>query len=74
MRTSRSSGAVPPRDAQNNNLKRISTMAGAYGLRNYTVRDIRELKGKRTLVETLAFSPEEAAAQHSAQVHEDACL
>ncbi len=68
MRTSRSSGAVPPRDAQNNNLKRISTMAGAYGLRNYTVRDIRELKGKRTLVETLAFSPEEAAAAEAAGI------
>ena len=60
MRTSRSSGAVPPRGEQTHNLKRISTMAGAYGLRNYTVHDIRELKGKRTLVETLAFTPEEA--------------
>ncbi len=68
MRTSRSSGAVPPRDAQSKNLKRISTMAGAYGLRNYTVRDIRELKGKRTLVETLAFSPEEAAAAEAAGI------
>ena len=43
-------------------------MAGVYGLRNYTVRDIRELKGKRTLVETLAFTPEDAAAAEEAGI------
>ena len=58
MTTFKSSGAIPPREPGPRPLKRIATMAGAYGQRNYTVRDIRELKGKRTLVETLAFTPE----------------
>jgi hypothetical protein len=66
MQTSRSNGAVPPRDTDSKNLKRIATMAGAYGQRNYTIRDIRELKGQLTLVETLAFTPEEAAAAEEA--------
>ncbi|CAM8659714.1 PanB Ketopantoate hydroxymethyltransferase [Oxalobacteraceae bacterium] len=68
MQTSRSSGAVPPRDTDSKKLKRIATMAGAYGQRNYTIRDIRELKGHRTLVETLAFTPEEAAAAEEAGI------
>ena len=61
MSTYKSSGAIPPREPGSRPLKRVATMAGVYGLRNYTVRDIRELKGKRTLVETLAFTPEDAA-------------
>ena len=68
MQTSRSSGAVPPRDTDSKKLKRIATMAGVYGQRNYTIRDIRELKGHRTLVETLAFTPEEAAAAEEAGI------
>ncbi|MSQ66272.1 MAG: hypothetical protein EXR37_08120, partial [Limnohabitans sp.] len=62
MSTYKSSGAIPPREPGRRPLKRIATMAGVYGQRNHTVRDIRELKGQRTLVETLAFTPEEAAA------------
>lgn len=68
MQTSRSSGAVPARDSGSKKLKRIATMAGAYGQRNYTIRDIRELKGHKTLVETLAFTPEEAAAAQEAGI------
>ena len=66
MSTYKSSGAIPPRQAGSRPLKRIATMAGAYGQRNYTVHDIRALKGQRTLVETLAFTPEEAAAAEEA--------
>jgi 3-methyl-2-oxobutanoate hydroxymethyltransferase len=59
---------MPARKDGDRKLKRVSTMTGAYGLRNYTVRDIRELKGRRTLVETLAFTPEEAAAAEEAGI------
>ena len=68
MSTYKSSGAIPPREPGSRPLKRVATMAGVYGLRNYTVRDIRELKGKRTLVETLAFTPEDAAAAEEAGI------
>jgi len=68
MSTYKTSGVIPPRETGPRPLKRIATMAGAYGQRNYTVRDIRELKGKRTLVETLAFTPEEAAAAEEAGI------
>jgi 3-methyl-2-oxobutanoate hydroxymethyltransferase len=44
------------------------TLGGHYGTRNYTVRDLRDQKGKRVLVETLAFSPEEAAAAEEAGI------
>jgi 3-methyl-2-oxobutanoate hydroxymethyltransferase len=49
-------------------LKRIMTLGGAYGTRNYTVKDLRDLKGRRVLVETLPFSPEEAAAAEEAGI------
>jgi len=68
MSTYKSSGAIPPREPGSRPLKRIATMAGAYGQRNYTVHDIRALKGQRTLVETLAFTPEEAAAAEQAGI------
>ena len=55
-------GGIPPRDAAKRGLKRIMTLGGAYGTRNYTVKDLRDRKGRRVLVETLPFSPEEAAA------------
>ena len=55
-------GGIPPRDAKDRGLKRIMTVGGAYGTRNYTVKDLRDQKGKRVLCETLPFSPEEAAA------------
>ncbi|NBS58451.1 MAG: 3-methyl-2-oxobutanoate hydroxymethyltransferase [Betaproteobacteria bacterium] len=44
------------------------TLGGAYGTRNYTVKDLRDQKGKRVLVETLAFTPEEAAAAEEAGI------
>jgi len=61
-------GSIPPRDAAKRGLKRIMTLGGAYGTRNYTVKDLREQKGVRVLVETVPFSPEEAAAAEEAGV------
>lgn len=61
-------GGIPPRDADQRGLKRIMTLGGAYGTRNYTVKDLRELKGKRVLTETLPFTPEEAAAAEEAGI------
>ena len=59
-------GGIPARNAAARGLKRIMTLGGAYGTRNYTVKDLRDLKGRRVLVETLPFSPEEAAAAEEA--------
>ena len=61
-------GAIPPRDAAQCGLKRIMTLGGAYGTRNYTVKDLRDQKGVRVLVETVPFTPEEAAAAEEAGV------
>ena len=61
-------GGIPPRDAAERGLKRIMTLGGAYGTRNYTVKDLRDQKGKRVLVETLPFSTEEAAAAEQAGI------
>ena len=61
-------GAIPPRDAAKHGLKRIMTLGGAYGTRNYTVKDLRDQKGVRVLVETVPFSPEEAAAAEEAGI------
>ena len=61
-------GGIPPRDASERGLKRVMTLGGAYGTRNYTVKDLRDLKGKRVLAETLPFSPEEAAAAEAAGI------
>ena len=44
------------------------TLGGAYGMRNYTVKDLRNVKGTCVLVETLPFSPEEAAAAEEAGI------
>lgn len=41
-------------------------MTGAYGMRNHTVKDIRDNKGRRVFVETLTFSADEAAAAEAA--------
>ena len=49
-------GGIPPRDAAGRGLKRIMTLGGAYGTRNYTVKHLRDQKGKRVLVETLPFT------------------
>ena len=61
-------GGIPPRDAAERGLKRVMTLGGAYGMRNYTVKDLRDLKGKRRLTETLPFTPEEAAAAEEAGI------
>lgn len=61
-------GGIPSRDAAKRGLKRVMTLGGAYGTRNYTVKNLRDQKGKRVLVETLPFSPEEAAAAEEAGI------
>ena len=61
-------GSIPSREASTKGLKRIMTVGGAYGTRNYTVKDLRDLKGKRVLVETVCFTPEEAAAAEEAGI------
>lgn len=61
-------GGIPSRDAARRGLKRVMTLGGAYGTRNYTVKDLRDLKGKRVLTETLPFSVEEAAAAEEAGI------
>jgi 3-methyl-2-oxobutanoate hydroxymethyltransferase len=61
-------GGIPSRDAAKRGLKRVMTLGGHYGTRNYTVKDLRDQKGKRVLVETLCFSVEEAAAAEEAGI------
>ena len=61
-------GGIPPRDASKRGLTRTMTLGGAYGTRNYTVKDLRDQKGKRVLVETLPFSVEEAIAAEEAGI------
>lgn len=61
-------GGIPSRDAAQRGLKRVMTLGGAYGMRNYTVKDLRDLKGKRVLTETLPFTVEEAAAAEEAGI------
>ena len=46
------SSVVPPPVSGDRPLKRVVSMTGAYGLRNYTIKDLRDLKGVRQLVET----------------------
>ena len=59
---------VPTRETDGRPLKRVTAMTGAYVLRNYTVKDIRDLKGKTQLTQTLAFTPDEAAAAEDAGI------
>ena len=61
-------GGIPPRDASKRGLTRVMSLGGAYGTRNYTVKDLRNQKGKRVLVETLPFSVEEAIAAEEAGI------
>ncbi|MGE5639175.1 MAG: 3-methyl-2-oxobutanoate hydroxymethyltransferase [Clostridia bacterium] len=61
-------GNIPPRDAGKRGLKRVMTLGGAYGTRNYTIKDLRDAKGKRVLTETVPFSVEEAAAAEEAGI------
>ena len=44
------------------------SVSGSYGLRNYTVKDLQNLKGKKKLVETLVFTAEEAQAAEIAGI------
>lgn len=61
-------GSIPSRDAGKKGLTRIMTLGGAYGTRNYTVKDLRNIKGKKILVETVPFSVEEAMAAEEAGI------
>jgi 3-methyl-2-oxobutanoate hydroxymethyltransferase len=61
-------GGIPPRDAKEHGLTRVMTLGGHYGTRNYTVKGLRDQKGKRILCETLPFSPDEAAAAEAAGI------
>ena len=36
-------GSIPSRDAKKKGLTRIMTLGGAYGTRNYTVKDLRNV-------------------------------
>ena len=62
------SSVVPPPVSGDRPLKRVVSMTGAYGLRNYTIKDLRDLKGVRQLVETNPESPEDAAAAEEAGI------
>ena len=61
-------GGIPPRDATKKGLTRVMTLSGAYGTRNYTVKGLRDQKGKRVLVETQPFSVAEAMAAEEAGI------
>ena len=61
-------GGIPPRDAGKRGLSRVMTLGGAYGTRNYTVKDLRDQKGKKVLTETLPFSVDEAIAAEQAGI------
>lgn len=61
-------GSIPPRDAGKRGLTRVMTLGGAYGTRNYTVKGLRDQKGKRVLCETVPFTTEEAAAAEAAGI------
>ena len=61
-------GNIPSRDAKKKGLTRIMTVGGIYGTRNYTVKDLRDQKGKKVMVETVPFSIEEASAAEEAGI------
>ena len=48
--------------------KKVFSMTGELGLRNYTVRDIIDLKGEKQLTQTLPFIPNEAKAAEVAGI------
>ena len=48
--------------------KKVFSMTGEFGLRNYTVRDIIDLKGEKQLTQTLPFIPNEAKAAEDAGI------
>jgi len=49
-------------------LKKVFSMTGEYGLRNLTVKHIRELKGQCPLTQTMVFTAEEATAAEAAGI------
>ena len=61
-------GGIPSREVLKRGLNRIMTLGGAYGTRNYTVKSLRDKKGKSVLVETLPFSIDEAIAAEEAGI------
>ena len=61
-------GHIHSRNTNKKGLKRIMTVGGVYGTRNYTVKDLRDQKGKQTLTETVPFSIKEAAAAEEAGI------
>ena len=61
-------GGIPSRDASKRGLTRIMSLSGAYGTRNFTVKGLRDQKGKQVLVETLPFTREEALAAEEAGI------
>ena len=48
--------------------KKVFSMTGELGLRNYTVKDIIDIKGDRQLTQTLPFTPNEAKAAEDAGI------
>jgi 3-methyl-2-oxobutanoate hydroxymethyltransferase len=48
--------------------KKVYSLAHEAGYRNYTVRDLLDLKGKKKLTQINVLSPEEAAAAESADI------
>ena len=48
--------------------KKVFSMTGELCLRNYTVKDIMDLKGDRQLTQTLPFTPNEAKAAEDAGI------
>ena len=48
--------------------KKVFSMTGELSLRNYTVKDIIDLKGDRLLTQTLPFTPNEAKAAEDAGI------
>ena len=61
-------GGLPPRDAAGRGLTRVMSLSGTYGTRNFTVKGLRDQKGKRVLVETLPFTADEASAAEAAGI------
>ncbi|MFO0944187.1 MAG: 3-methyl-2-oxobutanoate hydroxymethyltransferase [Pirellulales bacterium] len=60
--------ALPPRDAHQRGLQRTMTLGGVYATRNYTVKHLRDLKGKAVLTETMPFTTSEAIAAEEAGI------
>ena len=61
-------GALAPRDAHKRGLHRTMTLGGEYATRNYTVKHLKDLKGKTVLTETMPFTTREAVAAEEAGI------